>query len=137
LDKEISVKVLILALALVACAVTAGGASAATRSSCSDVGFTDQASASMHQGNTALQFMGLESYRSGEAYALRSWQTMQRTAPCRPTYQRYRQDALNASAALWRAVRAMRSGNSSAAESYLGQAGTWTDRAGAEQANWG
>ena len=132
-----SLKLPVAAAVAVAALSLAGGATAATsHASCSDVGFVAQASTSTKQTSTALGFMGPEAYRSSEAWALRSWQTMKGTAPCRPSYQRFRQYSLNASAALWRASKSLRSGNLTAAESYLGQAGKWTDRAGAEQATW-
>jgi hypothetical protein len=115
-------------------ALTARAAS--TTSSCSNYGFEDKSTLAVHQLGHALDFWQVESYRTAEAWALRSWQTMRATAPCRSTYRRFRQYELNGSAAIWNAVKAERRGDSGQVVKLLGQAQRWGDLAAAEEATW-
>jgi hypothetical protein len=128
-------RALIVVVAVAVCCFAATGTASAA-SSCSNYRFEDKSSLAVHQLGNALDFWQVESYRTAEAWALRSWQTMRATAPCRSTYRRFRQYELNGSAAIWNAVKAERRGDSDQVAKLLGQAQRWGDLAAAEEATW-
>ena len=123
-------------LVIIVAAFASTARAASTTSSCSNYGFEDKSTLAVHQLGHALDFWQVESYRTAEAWALRSWQTMRATAPCRSTYRRFRQYELNGSAAIWNAVKAERRGDSDQVVKLLGQAQRWGDLAAAEEATW-
>jgi hypothetical protein len=128
---------LVIALMVGLAVIFSGAATASATTTCTDAGFRNRETTSVHRLSLALSYIQLESYRTAEAWALRAWQSFKaEPLPCSASYQRHRQDMIYASANILYTTRALRSGNLSAASRYSQMAQTWTARAGAEEARW-
>jgi hypothetical protein len=125
---------LVLACAFASSLVSTTGATAAA--ACTDYGYRAQARVGESQLSNSLDWINLDSYRAGEAWALRGYRTFYAQQPCNASYRRHRQDELNVATYVWNVAREMRRNDLTSAARDLRRAGHWLDVAAAEEATW-